>query len=107
MKSTIMCNGRMFQSRLTRCEVESEKRFFEWLEIFDSVEQTNFREQGPPREFTKLAPLLRRFFLRVAQEDRASVTLLIDFPEKIIPESAESSAGLDERMALVTLLKWA
>src|SRR5207302_4020021 len=71
---------------LTFGSPEMQKRFFEWLEIYDSVERTNFREQGPPREFNKLAPLLRRFFLRVAQEDRESVTLVIDFPEKIIPE---------------------
>jgi SpoVK/Ycf46/Vps4 family AAA+-type ATPase len=92
---------------LTFGSAEMQKRFFEWLEIYDSVERTNFRQQGPPREFTRLAPLLRRFFLRVAQEDRESVTLIIDFPEKIIPESSEASAGLEERMALVTLLKWA
>jgi AAA+ superfamily predicted ATPase len=88
---------------------EMQKRFFEWLELFDSVEGTNYRQTGLPRSFTQLAPLLRRFFL-AAEEDRKGargVTLVIDFPEKIIPASEESGASQDERMALVTLLKWA
>jgi len=93
---------------LTFGSAEMQKRFFEWLEVFDEVEGTNFHQQGPPREFTKLAPLLRRFFLRAADDkkERKGVTLIIDFPEKVIPASEESSASWDERMALVTLLKW-
>jgi hypothetical protein len=47
---------------LTFGSAEMQQRFFEWLEIFDRVEGTNFRETGPPREFTRLTPLLRRFF---------------------------------------------
>jgi len=88
---------------------EMQKRFFEWLEVFDEVENTNFHQQGPPREFTKLAPLLRRFFLRAADDkkERKGVTLIIDFPEKVIPATEEAGASWDERMALVTLLKWA
>jgi len=35
-----------------------QKRFFEWLDIFDSVENTNFHQQGPPKSFLALAPLL-------------------------------------------------
>ena len=94
---------------LTFGTAEMQRRFFEWLEVYDSVEQTNYRQTGPPREFIKLAPLLRRFFLRVrddAEKDRG-VTLIIDFPEKIIPASEEAGAATEERMALVTLLKWA
>lgn len=94
---------------LTFGSAEMQKKFFAWLEIYDQVEGTNFRQSGPPREFTKLAPLLRRFFLRAAEDkkDRAGVTLIIDYPEKIIPASEEAGASWDERMALVTLLKWA
>src|SRR6266571_519438 len=86
-----------------------QKSFFEWLEIYDQVENTNFHQAGPPREFVRLAPLLRRFFLRLAgdKRDLQSVTLIIDFPEKIIPAQLEAGASLEERMALVTLLKWA
>ncbi len=29
---------------------EMQKLFFEWLEIFDNVENTNFHEQGPPKD---------------------------------------------------------
>ncbi len=86
-----------------------QKRFFEWLELFDQVENTNFHQQGPPREFNRLVPLLRRFFLRAADEkgDRRGVTLIIDFPEKIVPACEEASMSVDERIALVSLLKWA
>ena len=94
---------------LTFGSPDMQKRFFEWLEVYDEVEGTSYRQQGPPREFTKLAPLLRRFFLRAADDrkERKGVTLIIDFPEKVIPASEESGASGDERMALVTLLKWA
>ena len=92
---------------LTFGSTDMQKRFFEWLEVYDQVERTNFHEVGPPREFTKLVPLLRRFFMRMAEENGEGITLIIDFPEKIIPSSTDSYASLDERMALVTLLKWA
>src|SRR5881398_2630159 len=61
---------------------EMQKRFFEWLEVYDQVEQTNFHQAGPPRDFVRLAPLLRRFFLRVAEEKEkwSGITLIVDFP---------------------------
>jgi AAA+ superfamily predicted ATPase len=94
---------------LTFGSAAMQQRFFKWLEVFDQVEHTDYRRQGPPREFTKLVPLLRRFFQAVEEEndDRRGITLVIDFPEKIIPASEETQAGLDERRALVALLKWA
>jgi AAA+ superfamily predicted ATPase len=86
-----------------------QKRFFEWLEVYDSVENTNFHEAGPPRDFIHLAPVLRRFFLRVAEEKEKwkGVTLIIDFPEKLIPAAETANSSIDERMNLVTFLKWA
>src|SRR6266536_6006900 len=94
---------------LTFGSAEMQKRFFEWLEVFDQVENSNFHQTGPPREFIRLAPLLRRFFMRLADDPRkrTSLSLIIDFPEKIIPAQEEAGASLEERMALVTLLKWA
>ncbi len=92
---------------LTFGTADMQKRFFEWLEIYDQVERTNYHEQGLPRDFTKLAGLLRRFFLRVSEEKNQGITLIIDFPEKIIPSSAGAYSSSDERTALVTLLKWA
>src|SRR5438094_1676774 len=88
---------------------EMQKRFFEWLEIYDNVENTNFHQAGPPRDFVRLAPLLRRFFLRVAEEKEKwrGITLIVDFPEKLIPATEEANASSDERMNLVTFLKWA
>jgi AAA+ superfamily predicted ATPase len=94
---------------LTFGSAEMQKRFFAWLEVFDEVEGTNYSRTGPPREFTKLAGLLRRFFLRTGEDakDPQGVTLIMHFPEKIIPAQEEAGASWDERMALVTLLKWA
>jgi AAA+ superfamily predicted ATPase len=88
---------------------EMQKRFFDWLEVYDNVENTNFHQAGPPRDFVRLAPLLRRFFLRVAEEKEKwqGITLIVDFPEKLVPASEEYSASIDERMNLVTFLKWA
>ena len=88
---------------------EMQKRFYEWLDVFDTVEGTTYSSTGIPRSFTLLAPLLRRFFLATGDGPKMprGVTLVIDFPEKIIPAAEESGASVDERMALVTLLKWA
>ena len=94
---------------LTFGSPEMQKRFFEWLEIFDSVENTNFHQQGPPKSFLALAPLLTRFFLKVAEDEREwkGVTLVIDFPEKLIPATEQAGASVEERINLVTFLKWA
>src|SRR4051794_14397744 len=94
---------------LTFGSADMQKRFFEWLEVYDNVENTNFHQAGPPRDFVRLAPLLRRFFLRVAEEKEKwrGITLIIDFPEKLIPAGEEANASNDERMNLVTFLKWA
>ena len=88
---------------------EMQKRFFEWLEVYDNVENTSFHEQGPPRDFMRLAPLLRRFFLKVSEDKKEwkGITLIIDFPEKLIPASDQAGASQEERMNLVMLLKWA
>src|SRR5438132_6602297 len=94
---------------LTFGSAEMQKRFFEWLEIFDSVENTNFHQQGPPKSFLALAPLLTRFFLKVAEDERkwTGVTLVVDFPEKLIPASDQANTTVEERINLVTFLKWA
>src|SRR2546425_282394 len=94
---------------LTFGSADMQKRFFEWLEVYDSTENTNFNAAGLPRDFVRLAPLLRRFFLRVAEEKEKwrGITLIIDFPEKLIPANEEANASTDERMNLVTFLKWA
>ena len=87
-----------------------QTRFFEWLKIYDEVEHTTFHQDGPPRAFAQLTPLLRRFFLAAADEKKPSargVTLILGFPEKIVPAAEESGASVEERMALVTLLRWA
>jgi SpoVK/Ycf46/Vps4 family AAA+-type ATPase len=94
---------------LTFGSPDMQRRFFEWLEIYDNVENTNFHQQGPPRDFIRLAPLLRRFFLKIADEPQKwqGVTLTVDFPEKLIPAGEDSGASVEERMNLVTFLKWA
>ncbi len=94
---------------LTFATADMQKRFFEWLEVYDRVENTSWHVDGPPREFARLVPLLRRFFLHLADKKGTAggVSLIIDFPEKIIPQSGDAFASGDERTALVTLLKWA
>src|ERR1051326_987737 len=94
---------------LTFGSSDMQKRFFEWMEIYDNVENTNYHQAGPPRDFIHLAPLLRRFFVRVAEEKEKwkGITLIIDFPEKLIPVAEEANASVEERMNLVTFLKWA
>ena len=83
-----------------------QQKFNEWLQNYDLVEGTAYAAKGAPREFSKLAPVLRRFFL---QDDGAgaNATLIIDFPEKIIPAAEDAGSTNDERTALVALLKWA
>ncbi len=94
---------------LTFGSAEMQKQFFEWLEVFDSVENTSFHVQGPPKSFLALAPLLTRFFMKAAEADSQwkGVTLVVDFPEKLIPASEEASASVEERVNVVTFLKWA
>src|SRR6185503_19712517 len=88
---------------------EMRRRFFEWLELFDTTERTNFREQGLPREFFRLIPMFRRFFQTVLENKGKwnLISLIIAFPEKLIPAGEEISATQEERLNLVTLLKWA
>jgi hypothetical protein len=80
---------------LTFGTADMQKRFFEWLEIYDAVENTQFHQAGLPREFIRLAPLLRRFFLHVAdhREKWRGITLIIHFPEKLIPATEEAGAS--------------
>ena len=35
------------------------------------------------------------------------VTLIVDFPEKLVPAGNDSGSSVEERMNLVTFLKWA
>ncbi|CAM3063763.1 ATP-binding protein [Rariglobus hedericola] len=94
---------------LTFATPAMQTRFFEWLKIYDEVENTTFHRDGPPRVFVHLLPVLRRFFLRMAEEtgENRGVTLVVNFAEKLVPASEENQAAHDERVALVTLLSWA
>jgi len=59
---------------LTFGSPEMQKMFFEWLEIFDSVENTNFHQQGPPKEFEALACSDKRYLPeRYATADRSQM----------------------------------
>ncbi|MDH7502390.1 MAG: AAA family ATPase [Verrucomicrobiota bacterium] len=94
---------------LTFADGAMQKRFFERLAIYDEVEGTRYHSVGLPREFVKLVPVLRRFFMHYAEgaSGAQGVTLVIEYPEKIVPAQEEALASMEERMALVTLLKWA
>jgi AAA+ superfamily predicted ATPase len=91
---------------LTFGSPEMQRQFFAWLALYDRVENTDYHRQGPPRVFNELAPLLRRFYLSLGEE-RRGVTLVVDFPETIVPAVGDSFAGAEERRSLVTFLKWA
>ena len=90
---------------LTFGSADMQTGFFEWLAVYDQVEKTDFHREGPPREFTRLAPLLRRFFLRAADDKgaRKGVTLIVDFPEKIVPAAEEASARRSVPLANETI----
>lgn len=91
---------------------EMQSFFFRWLQTYDQVERTRFHEDGPPRDFLLLAPILRRFFLHYQSQPQLGsgnrgMTLAIDFPEKIVPAAEDAGTSPAERIALVHLLKWA
>lgn len=78
--------------------------FYKWLEIFDETEKTDYRIKGLPKDFIRLVPILRRFFLKAA-DDKKGVTFIIDYAEKIVPES-DGGSSMEERQSVVSLLKW-
>ena len=90
---------------LTFATQEMQSQFMKWLAIFDEVEDTQYAVKGPPKDFNKLAPLLRRFF--IAGSELCHATLVIDYPEKIIPASEDAGSTQEERIALINFLKWA
>lgn len=85
--------------------VEMRADFEKWLKIFDETEHTSFFAAGLPREFNRLVPILKRFFAKV-NEEKKGVTLIIDFAEKIIPATDGTGSSNEERMSVVSLLKW-
>ena len=91
---------------LTFATKAMQQQFAEWLDVYDSLEGTAYCAKGAPKDFPKLAPVLRRFFLQDDKEG-ANATLIIDFPEKIIPAAEDAGSTYDERTSLVALLKWA
>ena len=92
-------DGLTFRSR------EIQGNFNKWLEVYDTTEKTTYSKSGLPKDFVKLSPVLKRFFMKMAEEKKG-VTLIIDFAEKIVPASDASGSSLEERQATVALLKW-
>jgi AAA+ superfamily predicted ATPase len=90
---------------LTFGNKEMQGKFYQWLEIYDQTEKTNYHLGGLPKDFIRLVPILRRFFLKVADEKKG-ITFVIDYAEKIVPASNGNGASMDERMSVVSLLKW-
>jgi AAA+ superfamily predicted ATPase len=86
----------------------AQTRFYKWLKDYDEVEKTNYHVAGPPKEFTRLCPVLQRFF-RMAKKDKGvgGITLIVNYPEKLIPAADGPGSSPDERANLITLLKWA
>jgi AAA+ superfamily predicted ATPase len=94
---------------LTFATEDMQSEFFKWLSVYDKVEKTDHERTGLPKSFNELSPILRRFFSMVNREqnEKGGVTLVIDFPEKIVTSSEDSNMNIEERISLVTLLKWA
>ena len=82
-----------------------QTQFMKWLDTYDEVERTDYAVKGPPKDFNKLAPLLRRYF--ISGDEPKHATLVVEYPEKIIPASEDAGSTQDERISLVTFLKWA
>jgi AAA+ superfamily predicted ATPase len=85
--------------------------FTHWLSVRDEVSKNNYATNGVPTDFNTLAPILKDYFQHVANSTHynknCGSTLIINFPEKVVPSAEESSASKDERQAVVTLIKWA
>lgn len=84
---------------------EMQGNFYKWLEIYDKTEKTNFAVGGLPKEFSRLATILKRYINKMAEEKKG-VTFLIDFAEKIVPANDGTGMSNEERMSVVSLLKW-
>src|SRR5437870_869703 len=52
---------------LTFGSADMQKRFFEWLEVYENVENTNFHAAGQTRDLSHLVPLLRRLSLPLSE----------------------------------------
>ncbi len=93
---------------LAFASASQQAKFYEWLEIYDSVEKTAYRSHGTPREFVPLLRLLRRFLQKLRDDSpRVHFTLVLEYPEKIFPAGEPGGASPEERIALISLLKWA
>jgi len=99
---------------LTFANLEMQREFMEWLEVYYDTcsAQTRARFGGdPPREFRELMPVLRQFINQTRDEPpkngKQGISLLIDYPEKIVPNTTDAGASSDERLAEVALLKFA
>lgn len=85
--------------------MEMQGDFYKWLEIYDKMENTTYCRGNLPKEFLRLVPILKRYFVKMAEEKRG-VTFIIDFAEKIVPASDSAGSSSEERQAVVSLLKW-
>jgi len=86
---------------LTFSNPQCRSDFFYWLPTFDSVEGTSF-SSGLPKDFAELFPILKRF-LKSRIEMNESVTLVVDFAEKVFSNYQQQSP--EERGAVVDCLK--
>lgn len=86
---------------------EMQGDFYKWLEIYDKTEHTNYTVSGLPKDFIRLTPILKRYINRVTSDkDKKGVSLIIDFAEKIVPSNDGTNMSNEERMSVVSILKW-
>src|SRR5439155_1344857 len=79
---------------LTFGSADMQTGFFEWLAVYDQVEKTDFHREGPPREFTRLAPLLGRFLASGWATAMAGGRPLAEWSDLSAAELATRTAGL-------------
>ena len=99
---------------LTFASQDMQKEFLEWLEVYYATCSAQARSRfggEPPKEFRDLMPILRQFINQTRDEPpkngKQGITLLIDYPEKIVPNTTDAGASSEERLAEVALLKFA
>lgn len=98
---------------LTFLTEEMKTDFYEWLSLGEKLGH-HYGIQNISKIFIGLAPVLKEYFYYLnirttgkKNDKRKGATLIIEFPEKIFPSAEDSNSNVEERMSVVTLLKWA
>lgn len=84
---------------------ETQKDFSRALAGYDAMYGTEFAK-GPPRDPARALQVLENY-VRLRLADGKSLALVIDFAETIAPAGEMAHLSAEDRLSLVTLVKWA